>query len=382
VSARPSPTPGHVRRQRITASSRLTPPPDLDALAAAGVLTTLKWWDQHPVEGDPALVEHLVLSLVAAIRHRLAGLSTPPDLRLAPELAQRLVRSFRTELLAVWAEPGLAPPRVDVVLRTLQALDEIGDVLLAEWGDSPIAVLGETDLLLQVAHDLRSPLASILFLAETLQKELSGSVSPLQHRQLGLIYSAALGLSSLASDAMEMARGSSHLTELDPVPFSVTEVLEGVRDIVHPVAEEKGLEVRLTPPEVDRRIGFPVEISRVLLNLTTNALKFTETGFVEIATESRGHRGLEFSVRDSGPGMAPESVPNLFRPLRPSAGTAKLRFSGTGLGLAICRRLVRAMGAELLVDTRRGWGTRFSFTIELSIAAGPQSNCEQTPTRL
>src|SRR5262249_33502965 len=138
------------------------------------------------------------------------------------------------------------------------------------------------DLVVEVAHDLRSPLTSILFLSETLQRARSGPINAVQERQLGLIYSAAFGLSSMASDVIELARGGDRLVDLDPLPFSVADIFESVRDIVQPIAEEKGLQVALHFPELDFRVGYPVALSRVLLNLTTNALKFTSEGLVEV----------------------------------------------------------------------------------------------------
>lgn len=220
-------------------------------------------------------------------------------------------------------------------------------------------------LLVEVAHDLRSPLTSILFLSELLQKGQSGDVNEVQRRQLGIIYSAALGLISVASDLIEFARGGEQLVDREPEPFSVSEIFESVRDIVQPLAEEKGLAIRLLPPENDLRSGHPVALSRVLLNLTTNALKFTEEGMVELVARERGASAIEFSVRDTGPGIDPEVVESLYQPFRPSCSRRRYHFSGSGLGLVITRRLVEAMGSSLEFETRPGWGTRFFFELEL-----------------
>jgi signal transduction histidine kinase len=228
------------------------------------------------------------------------------------------------------------------------------------------------ELVVEVAHDLRSPLTSILFLAETLQRARSGPVNPVQERQLGLIYSAAFGLSSVASDVIELARGGDRLVDLDPIPFSVTDILESVRDIVQPIAEEKSLTVRLTPPEADFRIGHPVALSRVLLNLTTNALKFTAEGFVEVVAREAGGRAVEFSVRDTGRGIPPQSMATLYEPFRRRQKPGEYAFSGSGLGLSICRKLVEAMGSTLGVETAAGYGTRFHFVLDLPLAGEPQ----------
>jgi signal transduction histidine kinase len=148
-------------------------------------------------------------------------------------------------------------------------------------------------------------------------------------------------------------------------PLSVTDVLESVQNIVQPMAEEKGLEVQLQPPMDDQRLGHALALSRVLLNLTTNSLKFTGEGFVEISAEPRGPLRLEFSVRDSGPGIPSDALLKLYQPFRREPGRPGYYFSGTGLGLVICRKLVAAMGSELRVETSPGWGTRFYFKAEM-----------------
>jgi len=237
-----------------------------------------------------------------------------------------------------------------------------------QQGDAdPWTLLSSTrdglQLVAEIAHDLRSPLTSILTLAETLRSGVTGEVNEIQRRQLGLIYSAALALSSTASDIVELAYGGDRLAQSEASSFSVREVLESVRDIVRPMAQEKDLELRFKIKGTDRRFGYPLPLSRVLLNLTTNALKFTDDGFVEIAALATGRTELEFSVRDSGRGINPKAMTTLYQPFRRE--DRGYTFSGTGLGLAICRRLVNAMGSNLELETRPGWGTRFSFRLEL-----------------
>jgi len=220
------------------------------------------------------------------------------------------------------------------------------------------------DLVVELAHDLRSPLTSILFLTEALQQGQGGTVTPEQSRQLGLVYSAALCLCATASDVLELARGGNRLVDRSPAPFSVAEMFASVRSMVLPIAEEKGLAVRLVHPVPERRVGQARALSRVLLNLATNAVKFTDTGFVELAARPIGTQRLEFSVRDTGAGIDPASLRGLFQPVRRTPADARHHFSSAGLGLAICRKLVKAMGAELDVETQPNGGTRFFFEVE------------------
>ncbi len=222
-------------------------------------------------------------------------------------------------------------------------------------------------LIIEVAHDMRSPLGSILFLAERLRSMQSGPLTSVQERQIGLVYSAAFGLSALAGDVIELARGGEGLVHQRPIPFSVTDVMRSVASIVQPIAEEKGLTVRLATPPADSRLGQPVALSRVLLNLTTNALKFTTDGSVEVSATQRSRTRLEFAVQDTGRGIPSEVMATLFEPFRRRQDTDRHVFSSAGLGLAICRQLVGAMGGELGVTTSDA-GTRFAFEIDLPLA--------------
>jgi signal transduction histidine kinase len=340
-------------------------------LAAATRRVADRWSAETRQPADPELVAGLVAALALAVDRRSPAYVADLVPRPSPVLLVQLVEMLRTELLRGWTDT-LTPVPPATILGTLNALEHVRQAIEADTAQrlaSPLVGTDGFELLVEVVHDLRSPLTSILFLAETLQRGQSGPVNDLQRRQLGLIYSAGLGLSSLVSDAIELARGGDELADPQPSPFSITELLDSVRGIVHPMAEEKGLSIRLLPAEPDQRIGHAVPLSRVLLNLTTNAIRFTNEGFVEIMCEATGPTRIEFSVRDSGPGVNPDALTTLFHPFRRAVGRRGYSFSGTGLGLAICRRLVRAMGADLRFETRAQWGTRFFFELELPPAA-------------
>ncbi len=278
-----------------------------------------------------------------------------------------LADALRRELLLQWtSNPGSAP--APETLRALGALESVRSRVLPDVDHDVVARLAQPsglELVVEVAHDIRSPLTSILFLSEALRGGHSGEVNEVQRRQLGLIYSAALGLISIAGDVMELAKGGTRLSDEAPAAFSVSEVLDSVREMVLPMAEEKGLVLRMVPPDQDQYMGYPTPLSRVLLNLTTNALKFTEEGFVEVEARDVRRGLVMFSVRDTGRGMDRVDVEKLYQPFRRASHKDGYLFSGTGLGLSIARRLVEAMGSTLEVETRRNWGTRFHFQLEL-----------------
>jgi signal transduction histidine kinase len=342
-------------------------------ITAATRRVARRWSDEAAASGAPLsgsdhdVVAGLLAALALALDQQRPGYVTQLLPRPAAGLGHRLVEMLQSELLRAWSESPV-PAQPSAILGTLNALEEVRKTIdrnEARQFETVLNGVQGLELLVEVIHDLRSPLTSILFLAETLQRGQSGDINPVQHRQLGLIYSAALGLSSVVSDAIELARGGEELADREVIPFSIAELFESVQGIVRPLAEEKGLSLRFRGPEVDRRLGHPVALSRVLLNLTTNSIKFTEQGFVEIACEDKPGGRAVFSVQDTGPGVNPEALSSLFQPFRRAPGRAGYCFSGTGLGLAICRKLVEAQGSTLRLETRPGWGTRFFFELEL-----------------
>jgi signal transduction histidine kinase len=384
-AALPATTSGERRRpsQAALAPVRLWDPdgPSAGTVAPAlwdalreSVLWAQAEWEravQHAA-GMEEVTAHLA-QLCLAVRQQASGQG--PDLAALPRnaLARRLMGLMR----AAFVERAQALPSPDAgqLLRVLGAIEQVSERLETDWSHHFADRLSGPDgleLVVEVAHDLRSPLTSILFLAETLQRARSGPVNPVQERQLGLIYSAAFGLSSVASDVIELARGGDRLVDLDPIPFSVADILESVRDIVQPIAEEKSLTVRLATPQADFRVGHPVALSRVLLNLTTNALKFTAEGFVEVTARETSPRSVEFSVRDTGRGIPPQGMATLYEPFRRRQKPGEYAFSGSGLGLSICRKLVEAMGSTLEVETAPGYGTRFHFGLDLPLAGEAQ----------
>jgi len=241
-----------------------------------------------------------------------------------------------------------------------------------ELREPMVAKSGEVDVVAELVHDLRSPLTAILVIAERLLRGEFGEVSGDQSRQLGIMYGAALGLHALTSDVMDFAKGGGRGVDVEPGPFSVREVIESVAGMVEPLAIEKGLDLRTSLPDNGIRWGPRSALSRILLNLATNALKFTEEGYVEIGATPSANDCVPFSVRDSGPGIPPETLQSLRLPLDPRRPLFEYPPSERGLGLTMCRRLLQAMRSDLHVQTRPGWGTRFAFEVELP-KSGPRA---------
>jgi signal transduction histidine kinase len=254
---------------------------------------------------------------------------------------------------------------VIAVLRSFERVQEALDRDAAHRFASRLTGQDAQQLVVEMAHDMRSPLGSILLLAERLRAGAGGDLTQIQQRQLGLVYSAAFGLSALAGDVIELARGGTALVDQERMAFAVSDILQAIMDILRPMAEEKRLTMKAVGPSADVRIGHPSALNRVLLNLATNAIKFTNTGSVTVTCRELDRSLIEFSVQDTGRGIPPHVVGSLFEAFRQRQTPGDYAFSSAGLGLSICQKLVRAMGGDLGVETELEKGTRFHFILDL-----------------
>ena len=340
---------------------------DLLLLAAERAATELARIERTPVVDIQEQLSQLVRLGLGAFAVESNGAYDEPV------VAQRTVPrhyadALRSELLKAVAEDK---PDIDSgQLSTLMTAMESVDIPLSPESQNEftrhLANADAVSAVVEIAHDMRSPLTSILFLVETLRRGQSGAVNTVQERQLGLIYGAALGLNTLACDVIDAVRGGQRLVDGRPIPFSIAEVILGVCDTVRPISEEKGLPITYVLPTDDGRLGYPGALGRVLLNLMTNALKYTNEGSVTVGATELTETRLCFWVSDTGQGIPPHVMSMLFDGFRPSA--SGMRFSNAGLGLAICQDFLRSMGTSLQVESSPETGTRFSFELELQRA--------------
>jgi signal transduction histidine kinase len=300
---------------------------------------------------------------------RRAALGGTPEVQGMPPFvpARRILERLRRAFLEHAEAPDVRGEAADVVaiVRAMERVQDSLDLDAAHRFASRLTGQDAQQLVVEMAHDMRSPLGSILILAERLRGGAGGDLSPIQQRQLGLVYSAAFGLSSLAGDVIELARGGTTLVDTEQIPFSVSDVLQSIMDILRPMAEEKRLELKASGPSGDVRLGHPSALNRVLLNLATNAIKFTNTGSVCMSCREIDRTRIEFSVQDTGRGIPEHVMGSLFEAFRQRQTPGDYAFSSAGLGLSICQKLIRAMGGDLQVATELEKGTRFYFTLDL-----------------
>lgn len=366
----------------MTASyqKRFTPPPTA-VVESSAVICALRAASENAAArlagSDPNAANelHNEMALLAETVYTLAADQGNPAISpKALTFSRQVVDAFRTEFLERLKRDTIRRVDSHELLAVMLILDDLGNAKQRTSGEFKRASgefeerLASSDAMravLEVAHDMRSPLGAILFLVETLRSGQSGTVSPVQERQLGLIYGAAFGLSTLANDIMEAARGNL-LSDGGARPFSISDILQDISAIVAPMAEEKQLELRKTYPTVDARVGNASALHRVLLNLASNAVKYTDRGTVSLGCAELDDSRVEFWIEDTGRGIPDQVLSMLFAGFRP--GSSGMRFSSAGLGLAICRSLLEGMNSTLRVDTVPDEGTRFSFVLELPAA--------------
>ncbi len=234
----------------------------------------------------------------------------------------------------------------------------------------------KTTFVATMSHEIRTPLNGVLGLAE----QLTDTTLDAEQEELlaGVMESARL-LRTLVDDILDFSKIEAGKTELEAIPFQPATVAGHVETLLAPAATKKGLDLRAEiHPDIPTWVtGDPTRLRQILINLVGNAIKFTETGSVTLTVEP-GPRGREgtilFSVTDTGPGIPPNRVQELFSAFtQADAGTAR-RYGGSGLGLAICKRLVDLMQGTIEVDSLPGTGTTFRVLAAFPRAMAPRSS--------
>jgi two-component system, sensor histidine kinase and response regulator len=230
----------------------------------------------------------------------------------------------------------------------------------------------KSDFLANMSHEIRTPMNAILGM---LYLALKGDLPPALRNHLSKAQGAAHSLLGIINDILDISKIEAGKLELENIEFGLDGVLEQLADAIGYQAEHKGIEflIRHDPSIPTRLVGDPLRFGQILLNLCSNAVKFTEHGEVELAFQRLDARpdrmSMQISVRDSGIGMTPAVQERLFEKFSQADQSTTRRFGGTGLGLAICRNLVEQMDGRIWIeDSAPGEGTTVSFTVELGVA--------------
>lgn len=219
--------------------------------------------------------------------------------------------------------------------------------------------------LANMSHELRTPMHAVLGLSHLC---LQTHMSPKQRDYLKKIHTASSSLLEILNDILDISKIESGKMEVDSIPFNLEEVVGNLETIIGGKAQEKGvsfsLKVAADVPTL--LIGDPLRLGQVLINLASNAIKFTERGEVTVSvgmeTESADDVVIRFDLTDTGIGLTQFEIDRLFRPFTQADSSITRRFGGTGLGLSISKHLVELMGGSINVQSVSGVGSKFTFT--------------------
>jgi len=235
------------------------------------------------------------------------------------------------------------------------------------------ANIAKSEFLANMSHEIRTPMNGIIGMAELAMS----AEGPEQREFLSLVRSSADSLLVILNDILDYSKIQAGKIAMDPVPFPLADlVADTVKSMAVP-AHKKGLELTydIAPDVPPMVITDPVRVRQVLLNLTGNAVKFTETGEVAVSVRRENFPGavpaLHFTVRDTGVGIPPDKQAKLFQPFEQADSSVTRQYGGTGLGLAISLRIVRLMGGQIWMESTPGVGSIFHFTIALTTLGCP-----------
>ncbi len=232
------------------------------------------------------------------------------------------------------------------------------------------ATHAKSEFLATVSHEIRTPLNGLMGMAATL---LDTPLDATQRAYADAMISSGETLLRILNDLLDSAKIDAGKLDLEAVPFSPRACVQDVVALLATQAARKGIALTSVVEErvPERLIGDPGRVRQVLLNLVSNAVKFTEQGSVALRLESAPREGgvtLRCTVRDTGIGMTPEERDRVFARYTQGAASTARRFGGTGLGLSICRYLVELMGGRLSVESEPGRGSAFSFEVPFEVA--------------
>jgi signal transduction histidine kinase len=293
-------------------------------------------------------LKHQVALRTRELRARneeIAGLCNVVQ-RRAEELEKRVVE--RTEEL-ILANGALLDAK-----KTAESADRLKSAFLAT-----------------MSHELRTPLNSIIGFTGVLLKGLPGPLNAEQRKQLGIVADSARHLLALINDVLDISKIETGHLDVAHESLDLRASIAKVADIVRPLAAKKGLALRMEiAPEIDGWIGDARRVEQILLNLLTNAVKFTDHGDITLRAGIEGPH-LSIAVTDTGIGIRPEDLSQLFQPFRQIDSGLSRRHDGTGLGLAISRRLAELLGGTIDAQSEPGRGSAFTLVLPAKGAPPP-----------
>jgi signal transduction histidine kinase/AmiR/NasT family two-component response regulator/HPt (histidine-containing phosphotransfer) domain-containing protein len=296
-----------------------------------------------------------------------------------PSGESRQLRAIGTLLI----DPQGGSPRMVGANWDISETRALADDLREEKERAEQANRAKTEFLARMSHEIRTPMNGIIGFTTLV---LDGELSAEQRRYVSLLRDAGRSLLAIINDILDFSKLEAGRIELESIPVNLSALIDGALSIVRSEAIPKGIVLDI---DIDSAVpqwvsGDPTRLRQTLLNLLTNALKFTDHGSIAVRVERE--RGplpdrLRVEIADTGIGIASESQHLLFSDFSQLEKSTPRRYGGTGLGLAICKRLVEAMNGSIGVRSEAGAGSVFWFTARLPEVGAPTAGAlhDQTP---
>lgn len=273
-----------------------------------------------------------------------------------------------------WA---MAESERDGLQRELQRHSQLERELMLAKQAAESAAMAKGEFLATMSHEIRTPLNGIVPMLDMLSR---APLAPDQREMLNTASASSLQLLRIVDDILDYSKLEANKLELEITGFNLRELLDGVLQLMHRPAENKGLRLSLQlDPAVRLPVrGDPVRLRQVLSNLIGNAIKFTERGSITVVVRRLGETPaqhlLRFEVRDTGIGIDEQAQARLFRSFTQADASTTRLYGGTGLGLAICKRIVDLMGGRIDVVSETDRGATFWFEVPLLKVIGDLRN--------
>jgi signal transduction histidine kinase/DNA-binding response OmpR family regulator len=264
--------------------------------------------------------------------------------------------------------------------ETAALLRDRNEAVVAAKEAAEAASRAKADFLANMSHEIRTPMNAVIGMSELLQHTV---LTAEQNDFVGTIRSSGESLLTLINDILDFSKIESGHLELEKVPVNLRDCLESALDLGAVQAKTKGLELYsdISAELPERILGDSTRLRQIVVNLVSNAIKFTRCGEVVVSlarlpatastlTQPPQPERLHVGVRDTGIGIPQELMHRLFKAFSQVDASTTRNFGGTGLGLAICRRLVELMGGRIWVESKPGCGARFQFELPLELPPG------------
>ncbi|MFT3729392.1 MAG: ATP-binding protein [Terricaulis sp.] len=301
------------------------------------------------------------------------------DLATVLQLQGETVRTLSNELSSALAPDEEVVDPTTTLARMLELLsaragviEEGVDALSRARHTAESANLAKSQFLANMSHELRTPLNAIIGYAEMLSEDAEDNADEMTVQDLNRILVAAKHLLSLINEILDLSKIEAGRMDVAPTTFDPHDMLEELLETVRPLGEQNGNTLSLAERlgETDIRTD-ALKLRQCVMNLLSNACKFTKDGEVDVGAERRMHNGVAqifITVRDTGIGMSREHLSRLFQPFVQADPSITQRYGGTGLGLTITRRLAQLLGGDVAVESVLGEGAAFTLHIPVDFA--------------